>query len=98
MINENLYGASMNLYLLRQNTNNDYDTYDSVIVAAENEEEARKIHPSPYQDSVTGIPWYELPIKYSDWAYKLDQVKVTFIGIAKEGTDKGVILASFNAG
>ena len=43
----------MNLYKISQSANNDYDTYDSAIVAAENEEEARKINPckyDPYRD------------------------------------------------
>jgi len=31
----------MNLYLLTQNENIDYDTYDSMVIAAENEEDAR---------------------------------------------------------
>lgn len=33
----------MNLYLISQDVNNDYDTYDSAVVAAESEEEARGI-------------------------------------------------------
>ena len=36
----------MNLYLLTQDVNMDWDTYDSVIVCAESEEEAVKIHPN----------------------------------------------------
>jgi hypothetical protein len=35
----------MNLYKISQNSNNDYDTYDSAIVAAESEDAARRIHP-----------------------------------------------------
>ena len=31
----------MNLYLLTQNENNGYDTYDSMVVSAENEEDAK---------------------------------------------------------
>ena len=33
----------MKIYLLEQDLNNGYDTYDSVVVIAENENEARKI-------------------------------------------------------
>ena len=36
----------MNLYLLTQDTNNDYDTYDSCVVASETEEEAQLMHPN----------------------------------------------------
>lgn len=35
----------MNLYKLTQSLNSGYDTYDSVIVAAENEHNAIRIHP-----------------------------------------------------
>jgi hypothetical protein len=35
----------MKLYKIFQNINNGYDTYDSAIVCAENEEEAKRIHP-----------------------------------------------------
>lgn len=38
----------MEIYLLEQDWNNDYDTYDSVVVIAENEAEARLIHPSEF--------------------------------------------------
>lgn len=87
----------MNLYKISQSANNDYDTYDSVIVAAENEDEARKTHPSPYEENIDGM-WWDRDDKHSSWAFKLDQVKVEFIGTAKEGTPKGIILASYNAG
>jgi len=36
----------MNLYLISQTQNRNYDTYDSAVVAAESEEHARAIHPS----------------------------------------------------
>lgn len=39
----------MNLYLIWQDENNDYDTYDSAIVCAKSGDEAVKIHPSGYQ-------------------------------------------------
>jgi hypothetical protein len=58
-----------------------YDTYDSAIVAADSEEEARNM---PVGD------------KYS-WCEPKD-VQVEYIGEAKDGTEKGIILSSFNAG
>ena len=36
----------LNLYLIYQYLNNDYDTYDSAVVAAESDGDARNIHPS----------------------------------------------------
>ena len=38
----------MELFLLNQNICTGYDTYDLAVVCAENEIEARKIHPSEF--------------------------------------------------
>lgn len=79
----------LNLYKISQNVNNDYDTYDSAIVAAGSVEEARLIHPG-WQEK-----WGE---RFTPWAYKPEDVQVELIGTAAPGTQAGVILASFNAG
>lgn len=87
----------MNLYLLEQIVNTGYDTYDSTIVAANTEEEAKEIHPSVYKKDI--ICSDDLSIY--NWAYdwcKPKDVLVTYIGTAKPGTNKGVILSSYNAG
>jgi len=78
----------MNLYILRQDTNNDYDTYDACVVCAENPEEAIKISPSSN----------EWGYKYTSWAFKIEEVKCQLIGIADPSIEKGIVLASFNAG
>lgn len=83
---------SLNLYLLEQSINDNYDTYDSCIVAAEGEEEAKLIHPSQYPPK--GWP---LTDERSDWALP-EHVSVTLIGTAAPGIKPGVVLASFNAG
>jgi len=79
----------MNLYLLTQNVNRGYDTHDSIVVAALDEEQARNTQ-----------PWgnTEWGNTYSSWAYNPDDVKVSLIGKATEKIEAGVILASFNAG
>lgn len=82
----------MNLYLLSQDVNDDYDTYDSVVVAAPSEAEARFIHPAPYKKN-----WNGLGEEYDTWCHAAD-VRVTLIGVALESQEAGVILASFNAG
>lgn len=79
----------MNLYLLTQDENCGYDTFDSCVVAAKSEEDARQISPRP------GRAWDD---PWSSWASKPESVKVVLIGTAIEGTDRGLILASFNAG
>ena len=82
----------MNIYKISQSENNGYDTFDSAIVAAESEEKARLINPD-------GEWYYNQKEKYyTAWAYKPEQVTVQFLGVAKEGTESGIILASFNAG
>ena len=40
----------MNLYLISQNKNVNYDTFDSAIVAARTNKEARMIHPDGDDD------------------------------------------------
>jgi hypothetical protein len=75
----------LNLYIISQSINTGYDTYDSAVVAAESENDAVLIHPSAdYPDLGT-------------WA-SIGNVSVKLIGTATEGTGRGVICASFNAG
>lgn len=86
----------MNLYLLSQDKNNDYDTYDSAVVAAESEDDARKIHPSEYRQDWDGSENYGgYPV--NDWTASAN-VAVKLIGVAAEGIERGVVCSSFNAG
>ena len=87
----------MKLYLISQTENTDYDTYDSAVVMAENEEQARLISPH------TGLVMteWEWKQKYSDWCSCPDNVSVTYLGEAsaeQAKKDNPLILASFNAG
>lgn len=83
----------MKLWLISQTINTDYDTYDSAVVAAETEEEARRTYPSGSPDK----GWPDKLGMFPDWALPADVTAVE-IGTAKEGTKPGVIIASFNAG
>ena len=95
----------MNLYLVSQDVNNDYDTYDSFVCVADNEGDARKIHPASSDYQVVGGNWCyrtelgDLQI-YSNLEWCLcEDVDVQLIGIAdSKYTEEQVILASFNAG
>jgi hypothetical protein len=78
----------MNLYKIFQTVNNDYDTFDAAIVAAESPEDARTINP----DISPNDPW-----PTGAWC-AIEDVQVERIGKAAEGITKGIILASFNAG
>ena len=87
----------------------DYDTYDSAIVVAKDEESARHIHPgSTPENPVKGFntktrrfdkPWYESDyfILSSDWT-KPENVNVTLVGTTDLFSEGTVLCASFNAG
>lgn len=90
----------MNLYLISQSVNTDYDTYDSAVVAAITEDRARRIHPGGDERD----NWREdgPEDQWTDWARGAwcsapSQVKAELIGVAFQ-EHEGVILASFNAG
>ena len=87
-----------------------YDEYDSVIVAAENEADARLIHPSEFVTHYRDGKWYgthstsgteyETENNYGSWVLLSEVLKlnVQYLGEADESIKKGIILASFNAG
>jgi len=82
----------MNLYLISQDINNDYDTYDSAVVAAESKEEARGIH--PHEDF--GSDGFD--IDFDDWVRPIDAYKIKVELIGTTDKKKGVILSSYRAG
>jgi len=86
----------MFLYRISQDVNNNYDTYDSDIVCAESEDEARMIHPArrffdDYKE------WDGKDEEFSMWCAAKD-VQVEIIGTAANNLPKGVVIASYNAG
>jgi hypothetical protein len=72
----------MKLWLISQDVRDDYDSFDSAVVVASTEEEARRIQPSQY-----GHGWVEP-----------EHVDVKFLGEAANTLSPGVVCASFNAG
>ena len=76
----------MKLFKIWQTENNEYDTYDSAIVAAKSKTDATNIHPSirPNPNPNTWV--------------SPDKVFVEYLGTAKSKIKRGVICASFNAG
>jgi hypothetical protein len=98
----------MFLYLLQQDINDDYDTYDACLVCAESEEEARKIHPGYSVKYYRDGNWYDYDDKIVEdyyvntWvpASEIDKINVTKIGILTNDDYKngGVVIDSFNAG
>jgi len=82
----------MNIYLVSQDENTGYDTYDSFICYADTEEEAQNMLPSVYGD-------WENP--FGTWCSSPDKASVTFLGTdlgIDPDINAGVILTSFNAG
>jgi ferredoxin-thioredoxin reductase catalytic subunit len=85
----------MNIYLLTQDEETGYDTYDSCVVAAESEEEARKIHPGCYVENFNEDRYCEC----NSWAHYPEQVTILLVSQNTESyIKKGVICSSFNAG
>ena len=93
----------MNLYLISQNENMDYDTYDSAVVAAESEGDAVLTSPSHGNYAWNGKSWLYTRDDGTtcdmggDWTSPKN-VTAKLVGVANEGTEAGVIVASFNAG
>lgn len=97
----------MKLYLLEQDVNDGYDTYDSCVVAAKDETAARNTYPSQFVTHIKDGRWMgtyskggEYEFSACDWVEysNIDAIKVTLIGNAIRGTKAGVICASYNAG
>lgn len=85
----------MKIYKIWQTVNRGYDTFSSAIVVAENEEDARMMTPERHN---YGKIYYKFHGKSDVWAHNVNDVKVEYIGEAKDGVKKGVIIGSFNAG
>jgi len=87
----------LKLYLLKRTDDScNYDIYDSVIVAAFSEDDAKLINPDGSKNDVGSDVYKELNM--GQWVCKLDQINVKLIGIAGADVLRGVILGSFNAG
>jgi hypothetical protein len=96
----------MKLWLISQNVNHNYDTYDSAVVAANTEEEARHTYPDNYGLSPcywNGSKWLQhlndgRVLNYSSWTWTTpEHVEVKFLADGYEGP-AGTVCASFNAG
>jgi hypothetical protein len=86
----------MNIYLLEQNEATGYDTYDSMVVVAESEDDARQMSPETEYMVETYLRIYGTPYSPRTWCAP-EYVKVTLLGSSLEDEPR-VIIASFNAG
>jgi len=78
----------MNLYIISRKDSISWDEYIAAVVCAENEEEAKKIHPSGDNNR-----WNS----NDNWV-TIESVSVKKIGIADQEIKKGVVFNAFNAG
>lgn len=83
---------TLKLFLISQTVNNGYDTYDSAVVCAPDEESARLTHPANYVKD-----WDGSNEAYSAWC-AVEDVQARYIGEAAPDMKPGVVCASFNAG
>ena len=87
----------MNIYLCKQYEVSGWDTYSSFVCAANNEDEARNIHPmGGFNPEVED--WIDGAWDRSGWCSYPSNVEVMLVGVASEGTEAGIILASYHAG
>ena len=83
----------MKLFLISQDTNEGYETYTDVVVAAETGDVARNMDPS--EDGAL-MDWDDQEkVVWSDWCRYPEDVSVKYLGEAVEGTRRSVICASF---
>ena len=94
----------MKLYLVSRTDVVDYDQYDSMVVVAPSEEEARNFGPRGDIVYVDG-KWIdkatrkEEDTRFFDWAEDPESLTVEMVGAARPDLEAGhVVCASFNAG
>ena len=75
----------MNLYLLSQNSNDDFDSYNFCVVCAKDEEDAKTISPD------NGV--FEENKNYGLWVKTKDLIFCEKIGKASIHLKRGVIVA-----
>lgn len=103
----------MNLYLVKVKDMNvlesHYDVFDSMIVAAPDEETAKRIHPTlasndnPTVLSSSSTDFSDMSDilqswSLSAWVKNINDLEVEFIGTTDKFTKPTMILSSYNAG
>jgi hypothetical protein len=81
----------MNLYLIHQTINADYESYTAAIVVAEDRNEAKVMHPAGKGRKLDDN---------SDctWVSNVNDVHCQYLGVAKESDKPGVIYAYYYGG
>lgn len=87
----------LHLYRISQIDNEGYDTYDSAVVCAPDEETARCMNPHTGEIMTSPEEW-ESGLCSSVWCKSPEHVRINYLGKADNSLKQGVIVASFNAG
>ena len=85
----------MNIYLLIKlidDSEDPWDKYNSAVVVAPNEDEAKKMHPN----GENIWPWDEW--RSDSWVSQLAEIRVVYLGEASPGLIQGVVCSDFHAG
>lgn len=90
----------MNLYLVKSHEPFEYDTFYECVVSAENEDDARTIHPSDMMDDAKYKDWIDgFRSYYADsWIpfERRNELEVKLIG--ESFVPRGLVCSSFMAG
>ena len=87
------------LYLVERTDKVTWDEYDSFVVCAESEDEARRVHPSGRRFFEDDMSEQSKQYFKSYWTDKIETLEVTCIGLASVSLEnRQVICLSFNAG
>jgi hypothetical protein len=84
----------MNIYLISQRERTGYNTFDSAVMIAPDEETARRMNPSNGK-IMEKRDWESV---FRSWASSPDFVEVELIGQAASDRPQGVVCSSFNEG
>ena len=82
----------MNLYLITRNDDVDYDQYDSAVVAAPDEEDAKALIEQDLDD------WTHYGYVYHKKVNTKLDITIKLIGTAIDEMQYGIVVDSFNAG
>ena len=101
----------LNIYRMTSHAEFEYDTYDSCVVVAASEEDAKKIHPRAEGQCLAkeihdGDTWGRFNVNgvwcpqdiHETWPNDLSKIEVERVGTTGKFEAGTVICASFNAG
>ena len=87
------------IYLVKRTDNVTWDEYDSFVVCAESEDEARRVSPDGLMFFEDGISEQSKQYFKYGWTDKIKTLEVICVGLASASLkNRQVVCASYNAG